>query len=207
MRELDRSVPPAVLLAVAGALVSAISMWFPWYQLDPDALLQALGRFTQRSGASAVVGSDFVAQQRPAMVALADRTQWHFIGHLVFGGRNVAVHLGACAVVLLVGLAAATGRISRSLQLVLFAGGALILAARPIIALLKEPGEAYVVARFVHPAGMTARDVAPASYGVWVALLGAALVLIAAVVAARAADEPAPDERQRDIVRPFAEPA
>jgi hypothetical protein len=207
MKQLDRSVPPAVLFAVAGALLSAISMWLPWYHLDVDAVMRALTGFTKQSGATSLVGADFVAQQRPAFAALADRTQWHFIGHIVFGSANLVVHLGACAVVVAVGLSAAAGRLDRALQVKLFAGGALILAARPVIALLKGPSEAHTIVPFLSRGGVSAHEAAPASYGVWVALLGALLVLIGAVVTARSADVLASDERQRDIVRPLGNPA
>lgn len=180
----DRSAAPAALLAVVGALLALVSLPLDWYAFNASGVEAFLRDHQQELGTpgGVAVSASQIEQGVGIAVALAkDRFGDAMKGFSVFSPASVGFYVVFCCGVLLAAARYLQTAVRRgTLEFELLVAGVLI-GFRPVRALFFRPD---------NPLDdmLGLRVVVPAA-GVYVSLLGAGLILVAALMASLAADD------------------
>lgn len=181
---------PALILAALGALLTVGSLWLPWFRFDAAAFAE----FIRLNGAMfgldpSVTPSQIDSGAGFASAMLQDQLGGNLLGKEVLKTSSLLV-LGLGAVGAFVAIARVLQG-ERTLQgaRAELAGAAVMLGLRPVIGLVSPPGPSGDFG----PAAADLALLAPTT-GIWVALLGAVLVALAALVAGfgEPEEQPAP---------------
>lgn len=174
-----RAFPLAAALAIVGGAAGLIALALPWFAFDPDGLMQlakALGLDTviaKQSGMSPDQLQETMAAQLQGMNSIGSG---ELVGYKVFSPISVAVQAIAAAGALYAALRMLSGELPGTLTGPLFAG-AFVVGGRAIYGILQVPGNDEL-----QTLGLTTDLVTPA-IGLWVALGGGVLLLLAALAA------------------------
>lgn len=196
----DRGMPPFVALALLGGLLAAGALLLPWFVMDEQAARTLVQSMAQLIGGDQVQPGGEVSRALdagvPAMLAEINK---ELVGIKVFSVVSVGLHAAAAGVGVFAALKAWSGQTTVEQQRAELLGAAGLVAVRPIIALLRDPGSAGLseLPGFTPPDGLFHPGI-----GIWVALGGAALFAVAGLLASRGESAAAPAEWTSPVAAP-----
>jgi hypothetical protein len=190
-----RSIPPAVPLAVIGALLGAGAMLLPWFSVDAAGFARAMRQVAEHLGVdtSAITSTRLDALTQQSIDQEMAKFGSDLVGWRVFRHISVALHVLGAAVGLAAALKVLSGQSTSVQQRAAFATAGAVVALRPIIALVRPPGSGRLP-EFVSQLGVTDLHLFNPAIGIWVALLGAVCLGMAAVFAHVGEEVASPEE-------------
>ncbi len=185
----DRSLPPAAALVLLGALMAAGALLLPWYTLNEEAAKELLKSISAMFGDSGFLseqgGNAMTAAVDAGAPQIVDEMQKELVGYKVFSAISVVLHLLAVGTGVLVGLKVWSGEGSVQQHRTELLGAAALICLRPVIAVLREPGKGDELPGVSVPDGLFSTGP-----GVFLAFLGAGLVVAGALMLREEASAP-----------------